>query len=195
MISGSIICKDEEKLIEGCLNQLLWTNEIIIIDDNSIDKTIEIVQEFRNKTKHPIKIIKSKFDGRFNDQRNLACQMSNYPWIFFLDADETIESGLIYEIKDIINSNKYDGISIPRINYVDGKRTKVYPDYQLRCHRIFCRYLYAVHEELVGCRRIYIAKYHYIHTKSSERFYEQQRLYGDIKDKYKNQLRFNYEQW
>lgn len=46
MISIAIICKNEERIIEKCLNQAKkLADEIIVVDSGSTDKTPEIVQE------------------------------------------------------------------------------------------------------------------------------------------------------
>ena len=42
MISVVILTKNEEKNILDCLETVNWADEIIILDDNSIDRTVEI---------------------------------------------------------------------------------------------------------------------------------------------------------
>lgn len=44
MISAVVLTKDEEKNIVDCTESLSWCDEIIVIDDNSEDRTVEIVQ-------------------------------------------------------------------------------------------------------------------------------------------------------
>ena len=41
-ISVTIITKNEEKNIGRCLESLRWVDEIIVVDTNSDDKTVEI---------------------------------------------------------------------------------------------------------------------------------------------------------
>ena len=57
MISVVVLTKNEEKNIVDCLESLAWCDEIIIIDDYSEDKTLEIIQN----SKFKITIQNSKF--------------------------------------------------------------------------------------------------------------------------------------
>src|SRR4051794_2976706 len=45
-VSAVIITFNEESLIERTLNQLWWCDEVIIIDSNSTDRTLDICEEF-----------------------------------------------------------------------------------------------------------------------------------------------------
>ena len=49
MLSVVILTKNEEKSIIDCLETVLWADEIIIVDDDSEDRTIEIVENLENK--------------------------------------------------------------------------------------------------------------------------------------------------
>ena len=44
-ISAVVLTKNEEKNIEKCLKSLVFADEIIIVDDESTDKTIEKVHK------------------------------------------------------------------------------------------------------------------------------------------------------
>lgn len=196
MISGVMICQNEEELIKQALEQLYWVHEIIIIDGGSMDRTVDIIKHFRERNPIPaVRMFRNNFNGHFGDQKNFGIALAQYPWTFVLDADETIETGLIKEIKDVANSKKYDAIAIPRKNFLNGEMTEHYPDYQYRCFRSFCRYIYPVHEELVGCRRMYVAKNHIIHSKTPQRFNYQQRNYQDIIGRMPYKFRMTYEEW
>ncbi len=48
-ISACVMTYNEEKDIEVCLNSLLWTNEIIVLDSFSKDKTLEIAKKYTDK--------------------------------------------------------------------------------------------------------------------------------------------------
>jgi len=47
MISVVILTKNEEENIARCLESVRWCNEIIIVDDNSTDRTIEIAKKYK----------------------------------------------------------------------------------------------------------------------------------------------------
>ena len=175
MISSVAIVQNEEKLVRSCVKILDWTDDIVVLDGGSVDRTVEILKSIENPK---LRVIKNKFKGHFGDQKNTAISQTKGDWVFVLDADETIEKGLIEELKEAAKSKKYDVVYIPRKNYIDGELTEAYPDYQLRFFRAYCRYIYSVHEELVGWKRSYIAKKHILHYKTNERQESQNVFYS-----------------
>ncbi|PKL80310.1 MAG: hypothetical protein CVV25_04725 [Ignavibacteriae bacterium HGW-Ignavibacteriae-4] len=85
LISLSMIVKNEEKMLRGCLESVeKVVDEIVIVDTGSTDRTIEIAKEFGAKIYH--------FDwiDDFAAARNESLKHSNGKWILYLDADERI---------------------------------------------------------------------------------------------------------
>lgn len=190
-ISGAVICQNEDALIRKCISQLDWVDEIVVIDGGSVDKTIDILKELKEADKR-IKIFRVPFNGHFGDQKNMALMHCKGEWIFNIDADEIIEEELKEELRGYVdNKDKIELVTIPRMNFIDGVHQKnAYPDYQARFFKSFCRFIYPVHEELVGWRKEVHAKHHIIHSKSSARFNQQQNQYRGIISSRKHQLRF-----
>lgn len=128
MISALVIVKNEEQMIEGCLSQLAWCDEIIVINNNSSDKTAEISKKFT----------KNVFDYKelnFSKVRNFASNKANGDWLLYIDADERLDSGLVEEIKKSLTSAEFSAFAIPRKNIMFGKFVRYggwYPDYQIR---------------------------------------------------------------
>ena len=48
-ISGIIITKNEEEMLDDALKSLSFCDEILIIDNYSTDKTLEIAQKYKAK--------------------------------------------------------------------------------------------------------------------------------------------------
>lgn len=113
-LSVCIITKDEEVNIKACLETISWANEIIIIDSESIDKTVEICRAYTNK------ILVTKYKG-CGPQKKQALEMATCDWVLILDADERVSKELKLEIQDTIKSPKYDAYSIPFQTYYCGK--------------------------------------------------------------------------
>lgn len=131
MISAVIITKNEEKNIKNCLESLSWLDEIIIIDDFSMDKTLELSLEFKN-----VKIFQNKFES-FALQRNFGIKKASSPWILSIDADEIVNLELKEEILRNIK-NQYSAFEVPTKNYFYGKWLKYggwYPDYHIRVYK------------------------------------------------------------
>lgn len=119
-ISAVILTKNEEKNIVECLKTLSWCDEIIVIDDSSIDKTVEIAQKFKAK------VFIHALDNNFSKQRNFGLEKASNDWVFFIDADERASDSLISEIlslNDISDSLKnYNGFWIRRIDFLWQKK-------------------------------------------------------------------------
>ncbi len=106
-ISACIISFNEEKKIEDCLKSLLpVADEIIIIDSNSTDGTLNIAKRYTNK------IYQHAFEG-YGKQKNLAVDKANYNWVISLDCDERLSSELQSSILKI--KNKLDDNSVYRM--------------------------------------------------------------------------------
>ena len=123
MLSVVILTKNEEKNIVDCLETVLWADEIIIIDDYSEDRTLEIVKNLNNKK---IKIYKNSLDNDFSKQRNFGLTKATKKWVFFVDADERVSKELREEINSIIVNSygKNNGYFIKRRDYIWGKMLK-----------------------------------------------------------------------
>lgn len=136
-LSVVISAYNEEKMIEDCLKSVDWVDEIIFVDNESTDKTLEIAKKYTDKIfSHPNNPL------MLNLSKNFGFTKTNGDWILSLDADERVSKNLQAEIKKIISNKKtnakIDGYLIPRKNIIFGKWIKHglwYPDYQLRLFR------------------------------------------------------------
>lgn len=131
-VSVVVSAYNEEKKIGECLESVKWADEIIIVDNSSIDRTVEIGKKY---TKN---IFEQKNDPSAIDlQKNFGFSKASLDWILSLDADERVTPELKEEIKSKIEENKpsVDAYWIPRKNIIFGKWIRHagwYPDYQLR---------------------------------------------------------------
>lgn len=132
-LSVVILTKNEEKNIEECLKSVAgWADEIIVVDDESIDKTREICSKFA----HKILVRHMDIEGR---HRNFAYAQAKNLWVLSLDADERATEELKKEIEDALNTEtKYNGFTIPRRNYIGDYWVRYggwYPSPQLKLFR------------------------------------------------------------
>lgn len=119
MISAIVLTKNEEKNIIDCLETLNFASEIVIIDDNSNDRTLELVEIFKEK-RHDLEVFKRDLDGDFSKQRKFGVEKTTNDWVIFIDADERVSSDLAIEIKESISS-EFGGFLIPRKDFMWGK--------------------------------------------------------------------------
>lgn len=117
-LTVGIIAKNEESRIQDCLKSISeLADEIILINNGSSDKTVEVAQNFDPK----IKIFDSSSTS-FSELRNLILEKSQNPWLLYIDADERLSTALQQEIKQILNSkSSFIAYKIPRVNYYFGK--------------------------------------------------------------------------
>jgi glycosyltransferase involved in cell wall biosynthesis len=118
MISAVILTKNEEENIKECLAGVKWCDEILVIDDDSSDKTREIAEEEGSK------VIRHSLAGDFAAQRNYALSLSKGDWVFFVDADERVSPELAQEIQEAIKNPNIDGFYLKRIDFFMGKWLK-----------------------------------------------------------------------
>jgi len=117
-LTAVVLTKNEEKNIERCLSSLIFCDEVIVVDDFSEDKTIEIVHKFDKN----IKVIQRKLNNDFAGQRNFGLTKSRNEWILFADADEVVTNELKSEIKNL-NFQK-ESYSIKRRDYFWNQELK-----------------------------------------------------------------------
>ncbi len=89
LISVIIPTYNSEKYIYKCISSVLsqtYKNyEVIIIDNNSTDITLKIINSFNT---NKIKIFNVNNEGNISISRNLGIKNSNGSWISFLDSDD-----------------------------------------------------------------------------------------------------------
>lgn len=168
LLSIIIITGNEEKMITDCLKSCKFADEVILVDNNSTDKTTEIAQ--KTIPKIIIKSIKDNSNCNFSHWRNLGFKISTGLWILYLDTDERITPALRKEIQSVIRSsnNKFTNYDIPRANYFLGKRVKfggTYPDYVKRLFKrdSFKGYRGILHEQPDIIGQSGILKNNFIH--------------------------------
>lgn len=112
-ISVVTIAKNEEKNIQDCLYSVWgWADEIIIVDDESTDKTVEIAKNYTGKIFHR----KMDVEGK---HRNWAYAQAKNDWILSLDADERVTEELREEISRVLKTEtECVAFSIPLRNYI-----------------------------------------------------------------------------
>lgn len=130
-ISVVIIAKNEEKRIEDCIKSVVgWANEIIVVDDESTDRTRDIATKLGAK----VFLRKMEIEGA---HRNWAHQQASSDWIFSLDADERLTPELKREITESLanNTQDYSLFTVPRRNFIGDYWIRwggLYPAAQLK---------------------------------------------------------------
>lgn len=127
------LTKNSQEIIEDCLKSVSdWAGEIVIVDDTSTDRTLEVVKKYTDK----IFIKKWVKEGA---QRNFAYAKANYDYILSLDSDERVTPELKEEIIKIFKEGpKYNGYNIPHRNFIGDYWIRYggwYPNAKLKLFR------------------------------------------------------------
>ena len=113
-IALCMIVKDEEELLEECLDSVKGlVDEIIIADTGSKDRTKEIAGKFTSN------VFDFKWNDNFSEARNFSLSKANAEWIVVLDADERIDSESIKAIRGLIKDKDYDAYQLIQRNYTN----------------------------------------------------------------------------
>ncbi|MDR0676450.1 MAG: glycosyltransferase family 2 protein [Elusimicrobiota bacterium] len=198
-ISIVIITKNEEKNIKRCIENILdISDEIIILDSKSTDKTIEIINSFKAEK---INLYEIEWQG-FGKTKNIGIEMAKNNWILSLDADEVVTEKLKLEIVEVLaenNKTNINGYYIPRRLFFCGREVKyggTYPDYQLRLFKKNeGRFeTIEVHESLIlNGKKAYLKNFmkHYSYHSMFE-YWERFNIYTelDAKKKFNNHKKF-----
>lgn len=111
-LSVVVLTKNEQSCISECLESVKWADEIIIVDDLSTDKTVEIARKYTDK------IFSKRMDIE-GSHRNWAYSQANNLWVLSLDADEKVTEELKREIENVLKDNtEFAAFSIPLRNFI-----------------------------------------------------------------------------
>lgn len=107
-----MIVKDEERTLSQSLNSVTSLGaEAIIVDTGSTDATRDIAADYGAK------LATFEFSrADFAAARNYALSLASGRWILVLDADETVDSGSVPLIANLVASNQNAGYYFERIN-------------------------------------------------------------------------------
>lgn len=112
-VSVVIPAYNEEEFIKNCLisltNQIVPANEIIVVDNNSTDKTATIVKNFKN-----IKLIREKKQG-ITYARNRGFNEATGDIIARCDGDTVLPPDWIKKIKANFANGDIDALTAPVI--------------------------------------------------------------------------------
>lgn len=128
-ISAVVNTWNEEANIEGCLKSLLFCDEIVVVDMESNDRTVELAKEYTHK------VFDHKKTGFVEPARNFAISKATGDWILIVDADERIPKDLVKKLQSITLQENLDFVRLARKNIIFGewmRHSRWWPDYNVR---------------------------------------------------------------
>lgn len=130
-ITATVITLNEEHNIAKALESLSWADEIVVVDSESTDRTVEIAHRFTER------VFTRPWPG-YSAQKNFAAGEAANDWIFSLDADEQVSPELADQIKQLkLGVPTPAAFEMPRLTSYLGRWIKYsgwHPDYKVRLY-------------------------------------------------------------
>lgn len=120
-VSILILTKNEEQDLLGCLQSVAWSNDIVLYDSCSTDRTQEIAASAGAR------IIERPFDNWASHQnwglRNITFRN---PWVFYIDADERLTPEAADELQAIASNPdpRFVAYRIRRRDFFQGRQLR-----------------------------------------------------------------------
>ena len=182
--SVCMITYNDEECIRDTMENVspYITDDFVITDGGSKDKTLNILKEY------DINLLHRKWADNFEIQKNNSLEHANQEWRIWIDADEIYDQIFWHQMPWYIRdaeSRGVDCINVPRVNIVHGVTPEFanenswnlsyfnwvnYPDYQQRIFKSYCKFAGRTHERIVGPKKdAALVGVHCVHPKTLER--------------------------
>lgn len=106
-----------EEQLNSILDQTLLPDEVIIFDDGSKDKTLELLENFRLKAPFKVKIYINEITLGYTQNFNLALQQCTGDYVFICDQDDVWLSNKIEVVSDYFDRNMSSVLIIHDLEY------------------------------------------------------------------------------
>jgi len=116
-ISAIILTKNVESLLADCIDSVSFCDEVIVIDDGSTDRSVDLAQHLGAK-------VFTLISRSFAERRNYGLKQAKGKWVFYIDADERVSKELAEDIQEKVSSkNLNDPVAyrVSRKNFYLGK--------------------------------------------------------------------------
>ncbi len=111
-VSVVIIAKNEEDNMDDCIRSVKgWAGEVVVVDDNSTDKTVEISRQYGAT-------VYARTMDNEGIHRNWAAAQARHEWVLYLDADERVTPELQQEVDAALSATTHVAFSIPFRTYI-----------------------------------------------------------------------------
>lgn len=132
-ISILVLTYNEEQNITACLQSVKWSDDVLVVDSFSTDRTVELARQ------EGARVIQNKFVN-FAEQRNYGLSKGGFKndWVLHLDADEIVTKELLGEMQQVTKENSKDAYQLSsKMIFQERwiKHASLFPWYQVRLGR------------------------------------------------------------
>jgi len=133
MLSIYILTYNEEVDIAACIESAMLSDDIIVVDSFSSDRTPEITSHY------PVRLVQHSFESHGRQRTWMLENITpKYEWVYILEADERMTPELFNECLAASKNQRYIGYYVAeRVIFFDRwiRYSTQYPRYQLRLFR------------------------------------------------------------
>ncbi len=133
MFSIYILTYNEELDIAACIESASLSDDIIVVDSCSSDRTVEIANSY------DIRVIEHAFESHGRQRTWMLQEIpTKYEWVYILEADERMTPELFAECVAATKSSTYIGYYVAeRVMFMNHwiRNCTQYPRYQMRLFR------------------------------------------------------------
>jgi glycosyltransferase involved in cell wall biosynthesis len=133
MFSIYILTHNEELDIAACIESAMLSDDIMVVDSYSSDRTVEIAKGY------PVRVVQHAFESH-GRQRTwmLKSILPKYEWVYILEADERLTPELFAECTAATKNPELIGYYVAeRVMFMNTwiRHSTQYPRYQMRLFR------------------------------------------------------------
>lgn len=103
-------------LIDSVLSQTFQDFELLVIDDCSPDKTVEIAKQYNNEK---IKVFTKEFNRGINDSINIGLENAQGKYCILMGSDDMLDENFLENINNIFEKNPDKDIVYSALKYID----------------------------------------------------------------------------
>ncbi|NEO12739.1 MULTISPECIES: glycosyltransferase family 2 protein [Moorena] len=133
MFSIYILTYNEDLDIAACIESALLSDDVIIVDSISSDRTVEIANQY------PVRVVQHAFESHGRQRTWMLKEVpTKYEWVYILEADERMTPELFSECQGAIQRQEHVAYYVAeRVMFMNRwiRYSTQYPRYQLRLFR------------------------------------------------------------
>jgi glycosyltransferase involved in cell wall biosynthesis len=181
MFSIYILTHNEEIDIAACIESALQSDDVVVVDSLSSDRTVEIA------SRYPVRVIQHRFESHGKQRTWMLQEVPvKHEWVYILEADERMTPELFQECLQTIEQAEHVGYYVAeRVLFMGQwiRRSTQYPRYQLRLFQRekvwFTDYGHTEREVVEGSTGFLQETYpHYTSGKGLSRWIDKHNIYS-----------------
>jgi glycosyltransferase involved in cell wall biosynthesis len=125
ILSVVVLCYNQEKYIGACLQSVLDQEldvpfEVIVGDDHSADKSLEVIESFRSRWPNLVKVVAHERNCGFSANLADSLAMATGEYIANIDGDDIMLPGKLKRQLEFLQANPEVGLVVHKMRAIDA---------------------------------------------------------------------------